>query len=87
MTTDEGAYREGINQFKITLKQLKEALDKNSDLKNGAIIIVANSSEDGNSGIQHSSLATTRQEIYRLSHAIFSANPEDRKYFLGKKQK
>ena len=86
LTTDESAYKEGINQFKVTLGQLKEALDKNSDLKNGTIIVVANSSEDGNSGIQHSSLATTRQEIYRISHAIFSANPEDRKYFLGKKE-
>jgi predicted ATPase len=86
LVTDEGAYKEGINQFKVTVGQLKEALDKNNDLKNGTIIVVANSSVDGNSGIQHSSLATTRQEIYHLSHAIFSANPEDRKYFLGKKE-
>ena len=86
LTENDAAYREGVNQFKVTLRQLKEALDKNIDLKNGTILIVSNNSNDGNSGIQHSSLSTTRQEIYRLSHFIFSANPEDRQYFLGRKK-
>lgn len=53
-------------------------------LANCYLIGVSNSSNDGNSGIKHSSLAATRQEIYRLSDFIFSANPNDTQYFLGK---
>ena len=46
-------------------------------------MVVSNSSQDGASGVQHSSLATTREEIYRFASGIFSGNPNDRIYFLG----
>lgn len=85
LTDDRSAYMEGVNQFKVTLNQVKAARDKNADLKNYSVLVVSNSNNDGNSGRQHSSLATTRQEIYRQSHFIFSGNPQDREYFLGKK--
>lgn len=80
---EAAAYMEGVNQFKVTHNILRDALRKNEHLIGRYLIGVSNSSTDGNAGIQHSSLAATRQEIYRLSHFIFSANPNDRKYFLG----
>ncbi len=80
---DSAAYKEGVEQFKTTPDQLKGLLDKNADLKNNCLIAVANSSHDGNSGIQHSSLSATRQEIYRMADLIFSGNPSDIAYFLG----
>lgn len=82
--SEESAYKEGCNQFKTELKQLNTVFKKNKKLRDNSITGVSNNSGDGNSGIQHSSLAATRQEIYRFSDFIFSSNPNDRIYFSGK---
>lgn len=80
---EEGcAKKEGIAQFNISHNELYEVLKKPS-LRNYVVTAVSNSNRDGNSGIQHSSLAATRQEIYRMSDIIFSANDKDIQYFLG----
>jgi len=81
--SEENAYEEGCNQFKTELKQLNSIFKKNKKLRDNSITGVSNNSGDGNSGIQHSSLAATRQEIYRFSDFIFSSNPNDRIYFSG----
>jgi ABC-type cobalamin/Fe3+-siderophores transport system ATPase subunit len=80
---DATAYRDGIEQFKTDIQSLREILRTNKMLADKSIIVVSNSSNDGNSGIQHSSLAATREEIYRAAHGIFSGNPSDARYFLG----
>lgn len=80
---ESNAKNEGINQFVISHSELKTVLEKPS-LRNYVVTAVSNSNKDGNSGIQHSSLATTRQEIYRMSQIIFSANNNDIQFFLGK---
>lgn len=80
----EAAYKEGVTQYKVDRNILSMALKTNKSLEGRYIVAVANKSTDGASGIQHSSLASTRQEIYRLADAIFSSNPNDREYFLGK---
>lgn len=78
-----GTYSDGLNQFNITLDNLRKALE--SDVLKGHYLIgVSNNSTDGNSGIQDNALKATRSEIYRLSNFIFSANPTDVKFFLGK---
>ena len=77
------AKKEGISQFNVSYDALCKVVNKPS-LRNSVIIAVSNSNKDGNSGIQHSSLAATRQEIYRMSDIIFSANNNDIQYFLGK---
>lgn len=79
---EDCAKKEGIAQFNISYNELDEVLKKPS-LRNYVVIAVSNSNRDGNSGIQHSSLAATRQEIYRMSDIIFSANDKDIQYFLG----
>lgn len=76
------AKKEGISQFNLSYNELHDVLKKDC-LRNDIIVAVSNSSKDGNSGIQHSSLAATRQEIYRMSDIIFSGNENDIKYFLG----
>lgn len=81
---NEAAYQVGVEQFKTDLKTLKEIFSKSKIIRDNALVIVSNSSNDGNSGIQRSSLLATRQDIYRFADAIFSGNPNDRKYFLGK---
>lgn len=80
---NDRAYREGIEQFKATHHSVADALRNNERFSGRYLVGVSNNSSDGNSGIQHSSLAATRQETYRLSDFIFSGNPKDRAYFLG----
>ena len=78
------AYRDGIEQFKSSFDKIKEIITKDKLLQEKSVVVVPNRSGDGASGIQHSSLAATREGIYRFAHCIFSANPNDRDYFLGK---
>ena len=80
---DNIAYKSGVNQFKTNVEQLCTILKSNKDLRKNTIIVISNSSNDGASGIQHSSLAATRQNLYYLADCIFSSNPNDRDYFLG----
>ncbi len=61
------AYKDGVEQFKTTIIELRDIFSKNKTLAENSIIIVSNRSGDGNSGIQHSSLAATREEIYRFA--------------------
>lgn len=77
------AYQAGVEQFKSDLNLLKKIFSKNERLRKNSVVVISNSSSDGASGIQHSSLAATRQELYRFADAIFSGNPTDHKYFLG----
>jgi DNA repair protein SbcC/Rad50 len=81
---EASAYRSGVNQFKTDINQIRNALRRSKRLRENCLIVVPNRSGDGNSGIQEGSLLATREEIYRLAHAIFSSNPNDRDYFLGK---
>lgn len=80
---ENAALKEGANQFKVSLENLRAVFDQDQRLKANAFLVVPNSSTDGNSGIQDGSFAAIRREIYRFSDAIFSGNPRDRKYFLG----
>lgn len=83
MLAENLALEEAVNQFKVTAQQIREILRKNKTLRENCLVAVANGSRDGNSGIQHSSLAATREEIYRFADIIFSGNPNDVKFFLG----
>ncbi|MBU4404268.1 MAG: hypothetical protein KKG79_01505, partial [Acidobacteria bacterium] len=80
----DAAFIYGVEQFKVTVAQLKTIFNDNKSLKDNSIIVVSNSNRDGNSGIQHSNLAATREDIYRFADCIFSGNPNDSIYFLGK---
>ncbi|SEA24932.1 hypothetical protein SAMN05660909_01317 [Chitinophaga terrae (ex Kim and Jung 2007)] len=81
---EEAAYEEGAHQFKVQYTDLAEIYRKSKVLREHSIRVVSNNSADGASGLQHNSLAATREEIYRLTQAIFSAQPKDREFFLGK---
>lgn len=91
--SDDDAYKEGARKFVIDFDTLKAVFDNDVELMNHCITVVSNSSNDGASGVtQHSTFFTgntsdldvKRQAIYKFSKAIFSANPSDREYFLGK---
>lgn len=83
-TIDEKCAKKiGIEQFVVNFSDISKIIRKPT-ISSYILVAVANSNKDGNSGIQHSSLAATRQEIYRMSDIIFSGNENDVNYFLGK---
>lgn len=90
----DAAYKKGVEEFHLEPSKLIELFKIKPNLKENVIVIVSNSSNDGASAIQEhyklfenetGSLEAVRRNIYNLSHAIFSANPKDREFFLGKK--
>ena len=92
---DFSAYIMGIENFVVPFSNLKNVFDKDKDLRDNVIIGVSNSSHDGASGItchsdyfsnDRSQLMATRQSIYQFVDVIFSANPKDIEYFLGRKE-
>ena len=92
---DDGAYKKGIEEFHLEPSKLIKLFKDKAELKENTIIAVTNSSDDGASALQKhykffenetGSLDAVRSNIYKLSDAIFSGNPKDREFFLGKKE-
>lgn len=83
---DSVALREGANQFKVEFSQLRQVWKKNPWVQEHALIAVAGGEKDGTSGLRDksSSFAAHRQEIEAYSHIIFSSNPKQIDFWLGK---
>lgn len=84
---DENAARsEGANQFKVNFEQLRKEWSKNEWVKRNARIAVAGGEKDGTSGLRdpRSSFAAQRKTVEALAHIIFSANPKQIRFWLGK---
>ncbi|MFY3157904.1 TrlF family AAA-like ATPase [Achromobacter xylosoxidans] len=86
LTDDEAARSEGANQFKVNFDQLRQALAKNEWIKKNALIAVAGGEKDGTSGLRDAtaSFAAQRKNVEGLAHIIFSANPKQIRFWLGK---
>lgn len=94
--TEPVALKTGIMQFVVPFKILRDLFEADPDLKANTVVIVANSSKDGASGLashfelfegeKFGALEATRQNIYQFSDAIFSSNEGDCYYFLGTKK-
>ncbi len=91
---DEAAYKKGIKEFHLEPSKLIKLFKDKEKLKENTIIVVSNSNNDGASALQEhyklfenetGSLDGVRRNIYKLSDAIFSGNPNDREFFLGEK--
>ena len=91
----KNAYIKGVDNFVISVNDLKNIVETKKGFKENSIIVVSNSNNDGNSGLQKhyelfenepGSLDGVRKSIYYLSNAIFSSNPKDKLYFLGQKK-
>lgn len=83
---DEVAIREGVNQFKVTLVDLRKLFRSDVWVRKNCLVAVAGNLGDGTSGLQDDdAFAATRREIERFAHIIFSATPSQREYWLGKR--
>jgi ABC-type lipoprotein export system ATPase subunit len=93
--TDDEKYQKGVENFVVSHESLQKLWDENETFRENTIIAVSNSNCDGASafqkhfdffeGVETGSLDGLRRSIYHLSQVIFSGNPEDKEYFLGKK--
>jgi predicted nucleic acid-binding Zn-ribbon protein len=83
----DAAYRFGALTFKPNYADIKNWVDGDAWLKHNSIVVVSSKS-DGTGGLtggpEESGFSGVREEILRMSKAVFSANPTDRKFFLGK---
>lgn len=92
---EEAAYKKGLSTFAVSHGDLQHLCDTNSNFRDNVVVVVSNSNNDGASAFQQhydhfeaveeSQLDAVRKSIYCISQAIFSSNPEDKKYFLGEK--
>jgi ABC-type lipoprotein export system ATPase subunit len=82
---DNVALRVGTNQFKVAHNQLRGLLAASTWARNNVLIAVAGGSRDGTSGLQEDAgFAALRQELERAAHIIFSSQPKQRQFWLGK---
>lgn len=86
LTNDEAARSEGANQFKVNVDQLKQVWLKNEWIKKNTLIAVAGGERDGTSGLRDAtaSFAAQRKNVEGLAHIVFSANPQQVRFWLGK---
>lgn len=85
ITDDGAALREGTNQFKVSITNLKDSFNKSTWAQYNILVAVAAGSNDGTSGVRDAggSLEATRQEIERFAHVIFAGAPKQREFWLG----
>lgn len=82
---DRQALEAGANQFKVTLRELQEQIEASKWFQQNALIAVAASSRDGTAGLQDdASFASTRIELEKMAHIIFSSTPSIIDFWLGK---
>ncbi len=81
---EEQAYRFGIQQFKPSYEKIIEWLQKEGWLKSNCLVGIANG-KDGISGLPADGFSATRDQLLKHADFVFSANPNDRVYYLGQK--
>lgn len=83
----EAAYKKGVELFLPSLDAIKELFEANPDMRDHVLVAVSNSSTDGVSGIGNGTgqMQGVKRSILHFTDAIFSGNPSDRDFYLGKK--
>ncbi|MCG8041089.1 MAG: AAA family ATPase [Candidatus Thiodiazotropha taylori] len=85
ITDDNAALQHGATQFKVNFAQLREVYHQSEWAKNNILIAVAGGMGDGTSGVRQAADVTTRQEIEKFAHIIFSSSPAQREFWLGQR--
>ena len=83
LTDDRTALAYGSQQYKVTLDDLRKALD-NAWADDNILVAVA-AGADGTSGVKDGADVTLRRGIERFADIIFSGSPGDRDFWLGMK--
>ena len=81
--SSEAALKEGMKNFKPSYDSFRSWYEGETWLKKNSIIVVANASKDGVSGIRENGFMATRKDIYKFTDMIFSGKDNDIKHFMG----
>lgn len=74
----------GANQFKTTLKELRNLFRQHEWMSKNCVVAVSGSSNDGTAGLQKDdAFAATRIELERFANIIFASSPSQRQFWLG----
>ncbi|ELA9427329.1 ATPase [Vibrio parahaemolyticus] len=79
--------KEGINNFKPSYDTFKKWYNGEKWLRENSIVIAANGSNDGVSGIRDGGFTGIKKDIYQFIDMVFSATPSDINYFTGQGSK
>lgn len=84
--SDEAALRAGANLFKVDSSQLRDAFERDEWAREHILLAVPGSSGDGTAGLQSGddSYKALRESIERMAHIIFSSNPKQTEFWLGR---
>jgi energy-coupling factor transporter ATP-binding protein EcfA2 len=80
---DAVALATGVNQFKVSRKELLEQHDAIKWARENILIAVAGGA-DGTSGVQEAADAALREEIEKGAHAIVASSAKQREFWLGR---
>lgn len=85
--TEQVALSVGVNQFKVSFDQLQEEWGKSNWVRRNCLVAVAAGDRDGTSGLRDpsDSFAALRKSIEAFAHIIFSANPSQIEFWLGRR--
>ena len=82
---ERAALAVGANHFKVNPDQLRAEWKRSAWVQENVLVAVAAGSTDGSSGLQSdASQAILRKEIERFAHIIFSSQPKQREFWLGR---
>lgn len=83
-TDDDAAFRQGVQQFKVSRDMLREQWKNSPWAQENILIGVAVGNHDGTAGLQKDpQFAAVRREIERFARIIFSGQENQRRFWLG----
>jgi energy-coupling factor transporter ATP-binding protein EcfA2 len=86
VTDDNVALSVGTNQFKVSFEKLREEWKKSEWVHTHGLIAVAGGEKDGTAGLRDptASFGALRKEIETLARMIFTGNPKQTEFWLGR---
>ncbi len=82
---ENAALKVGAEHFKVSFEQLRQEYRSSAWAQKNILIAVAGGQGDGSSALQSGADQTLRRELERFAHIIFSSNPNQREFWLGRK--
>lgn len=82
---DRTALKHGAERFKVSFSQLRSKYESSEWAQSNLLIAMAAKQNDGTSALRDGADEILRMELERFAHIIFAANPNQRDYWLGKK--
>ena len=85
-TDERGALKTGANQFKTSLRDLKNRFKAERWMRENCLVATACKTGDGTSGLKDDdAFAAMRKELENFADIMFSSRPGDRAFWLGER--